>query len=459
MSFFVYSLASLLSFATDAQSARIDKILKPYANDLSFSFRELETGAEIFEVNGKRALVPASVAKMVSTACALDRLGGDFSFETRFKHTGNISAGVLNGNLVIEGRGDPSFVIEDLSQIVPLLRQVFGISVIKGQIVFDNSYFGKDELPLSEGFEGDAGRSFAVDLTPLVFNHNSFSIWVQAQGDKNEVHLLPDAAMKLRVLNKTKVVPGRGSSLVADFRFADRTLVMKGAHGREASPRVFYRAVDDVYRSFTDVFASEWKRHGGTWVQPKFATSVSPVPANLLWTHRSRALSRLMIDINKLSTNVGAEMVALAAAASSGAAPVNFEKTKIFLSQCLSDFGISEQQISLANASGLNRESKMASSALTDFLVQLRRKNYFPEYLSSLSILGEDGTTRSRLSSHRSRGRLKTGSLRNVRTIAGYLDPQGGRPLAFALLFNSSRIPDQKLKDIEDQIMKTLLVE
>ena len=114
------------------------------------------------------------------------------------------------------------------------------------------------------------------------------------------------------------------------------------------------------------------------------------------------------------------------------------------------------EDISLMNASGLARDSKIKTSALSQFLYKYHESQFSSEYLASLSILGVDGTAKARLNQFAGRGRVKTGTLRDVRSIAGYIYDEKHRPYSFAMFFNDVSMGDPKIKATEDEILEKI---
>lgn len=451
---FISSLVFGLTVATPLESVKA--LLQPHSASIGFSVRTL-TGKELLSVNGLRPMTPASVAKLVSSACSMEELGPEFKFSTSFGSKSAPKNGVLSGGLIIRGTGDPSFVIEDLRQIVEILRVAFQIKEIKGKLLFDVSYFGTESLSIGDGFDGDLGRSFATDLTAFPFNHNSFSLWIVPSDPKPLVNVLPDFALDLKIRNNSVTTGGSGQNLNVDYRFVDKTAVVGGSIGRDAPPKAFYRAIDNPYASFARIFAKVWSESGGQWQNPSYEISKNLVPMTSIYTHESKPVSRLFLDINKLSTNLGAELIALAAVNKKGIRPLTPTGFEKFIESCVKDFGLPTSSIQMSNASGLSRTTKVTASALSDFLSRLRETTFFPEYLSSLSVVGRDGTTRSRLKDRAGRARLKTGSIRNVRSIAGYVYPKSEEPLTFSMIFNDAKIADAQIQSLENQVLELLM--
>ncbi|HEX4922868.1 MAG TPA: D-alanyl-D-alanine carboxypeptidase/D-alanyl-D-alanine-endopeptidase [Bdellovibrionales bacterium] len=450
------NLATGAAFADSSLENNVKKMLKPYGNRVSFSLRDLN-GRELFNVNGSTPLAPASVAKLVSTACGLWALEPQHQFETVFGYRGKIEKDTLKGDLVIAGNGDPSLVIEDLREVIEKLRYLHDIKTIEGDLVFDVSYLGSKGLEIAAGFEGDAGRSFTALLTATPMNQNSFSFWVvpPRPGDKSTRALtLPANVLDIRLNNQARL-GGDGISVAYDPSAKSATI--SGGVSAGGEPKGLYRSVPDTYDYYTRLIQRLWKDAGGNWKQANYKIETQPVKSTLLWKHTSKALSRILMDINKLSLNFGAELVFLAAGAEKKGKPASFEKSMAMLNECLAEFKVPAGSIVMTNASGLSRETQVQSSALTRFLMDYYQSAYGPEYLSSLSLLGRDGTARSRLTKFAGRGRLKTGTLRDVRSVAGYLYSKGRQPFAFSLIFNGVSMSDQKVKALEDKVIETVL--
>ncbi|MES2964042.1 MAG: D-alanyl-D-alanine carboxypeptidase/D-alanyl-D-alanine-endopeptidase [Bdellovibrionota bacterium] len=441
--------------APAAIAADIKALLAPRGSKVSMSLRDPD-GGEVVSHQGELSLSPASIAKTVSTACSLDALGPQFQFTTNFGFSGKVTGDTLDGDLVIKGHGDPSLVIEDLHEVVEKLRHVHGIRKITGGIVFDVSYFGKKGLAIASGFEGDEGRSFTADLTPVTFNQNSFSVWVTPDVRNRAVSratALPAGVLDLQVTNNSKTGGSTEVNLAYDPAKMKATVV--GVIGKEAEPKGIYRAVDDAYQYAQKLMQRLWIDSGGEWKSSQFKISTTPVASTQLYKYSSRPLSKILIDVNKLSLNLGAEMIFLAAGSEKYGTPASYEKALKMLGECLSEKSIEAGALSLTNGSGLSREARIKPTALTKFLRQAALDNFAPEYLASFSILGIDGTARARLKNYAGRARLKTGSLKDVRSIAGFLYSKDHKPYAFTMIQNGVSGEDAKV--LEDRVMEAFL--
>lgn len=455
--FFICSwvLCNELCYA-ESLSQEIKNMLAGYKNKVSLSIRNPE-GVEVMAINSEQGMAPASVAKSVSTACSLAALGPSFQFETIFGYRGQVSGSVLKGDLIISGNGDPSLVTENLREIIEKIRVLYSIKTIQGDLIFDTSYFNSDGLSMAEGFEGDAGRSFTALLTPFPMNQNSFAFWAAPDlgvGSKARVEILPANVLDIKIANQVR--EGGSTQLIVSYQPQSKSATVSGTVDKDGDLKGVYRAAPDAYSYYFSLIQKLWKETGGEWSKGTYKIQRSVQGKKTLVKHQSKNLSQILMDINKFSLNLGAELVFLAAGQKGATVPANYDKSKAMLARCLADYSIPADGIALMNASGLTRDSRMKTSALTKFLSQYHNSQFSAEYLASLSILGIDGTAKSRLTEYAGRGRVKTGTLKDVRSIAGFLYDQKHRPYTFAMFFNDVSMGDPKIKVTEDQVMEKL---
>ena len=447
---------SVTAFGFSGES--LTKALAPMAQKVSLSVRDLSTGQEVFSHRSAVSMMPASVAKLVSTACSLKTLGPEYSFDTSFLAQGKVTGGTLKGRLVIRGGGDPQYVIEDLREDIERLRFVHGIDTIDGPLTFDVSYLGVEVIPMTEEFEGDAGRSFTAPLTAIPFNFNSFSVWAAPDLDGSGVRttLMPVGVLDLKLSGSVKLVAGATKAVSLNYDPQKKTATISGSLGRDADAKAIYRSVNEPYEYLYLVFKKLWTQSGGRFVKPRFEISKSPVEGRLLFARTSKSLTKLLIDINKNSLNVGAELALLAAGQKTQGAPATVAKGLKTLSDCLKEWSL-DSSIKMTNASGLSRESRLTSAALTQLLLIGHQSFYGPEFESGLPILGADGTLKTRLLSHKNWARLKTDTLRDVRSIAGLVRSKSGKTYAMSMIFNDVEGFSPKLTAIEDAVLKSLI--
>ncbi len=455
---FVLTFSTLGKAETSQElSKKIKTILSPLGENVSFSFRDSK-GLEVAEYRSDKMMSPASVAKLVSTGCSLLELGPAFTFDTHYGFTGKIQGDTLKGDFVITGSGDPSFVIEDLKEDLEKIRFLYDLKKIEGDLVFDASYLANKGIPISEGFEGDAGRSFTALITPTPINQNSFSLWLapDPRGNKKVVFAeFPAMSLKLKLINQSKI----GSAGVnVNFDPDTNTARSSGSMSADADPKGFYRSTSDAYGYFVKLFKRVWTELGGEWSKENYRIETAGVKSEKLWVRNSRSLSRILMDVNKFSLNFAAEQVLLAAGVKFKGRPASAEKSQLVLADCYQKLGLNPSGFAMANASGLSRETQIKSASMTQYLSAIERHAFASEFKTSLSLSGIDGTYRSKMKNYPALARVKTGTLKDVRSVAGYLaNAQGTRSGNFALFFNNSSPSDQKILRIEAQVVDAIM--
>lgn len=436
----------------------IEKILGKKIKKTGISVRD-QTGTEIININGNDLFTPASIAKTVSTGCSLLQLGPQFQFKTVFGYKGTLKQGLLKGDLVIRGEGDPSLVIEDLKEAIDKLRHLYGITKIEGDLIFDVSYFGTDQIKMADGFDGDSQRSFATQLTPTPMNQNSFSVWVGIDPEnksKTVAEVFPFDVLDLKLSNQTKTK--NNTAIYLDYDADKKRVSVSGGLDDEDESKAIYRAVPQNYDYYSTLIHRLWQQNGGVWENKNYKIEKKKMEFETIYTHQSRPLAKVLMDINKYSLNLGAELTLLAATANKKEQPTDYVKAIEFLNECLANQGIEKGGIILTNASGLSREAKMKPSQLTMFLNQMSQSLYAPEYVSSFSVLGLDGTTKKRLVQYPGAGRLKTGGIDGVSSITGYIYSKNKKTYTFSIIMNGVDRLDGQIKNIQDQIIEKIIL-
>lgn len=449
------------SFATASLKEEIKDILKPWGDKVAFSLRK-ESGEEAVQINSEKMMIPASIAKLISTACTLSELGPQYQFDTQFSYSGKVEGNTLVGDLIITGRGDPSFVIENLREVLEKIRFLYKIDHWQGRLVFDSTYFGKNYLSIGEGFDGDEGRAFTADLTPTPINNNAFSVWLvpNIRGKGGAFGLLPFGTIEAKLDGKIAEAKSANAKPAAQISYdPDKKIIqVSGSIGKESEPRGWYRSVRDPYENFYLIFKRLWSELGGQWKKPEYKVEAGrSEKSQLLLTYQSKPLHQILIDTNKYSLNFTAELALLAAVAKKYGMPVQPEKRKEFISECISKMNAEKDGFVLTNASGLSRESRLQARALTQFLNQYIKEPYSAEFLSTLPLLGVDGTMKLVLQQHPGKARLKTGTLRDVRTIAGYIYDKKGQRYSIALIFNQLGGGPSSTSKSEESLLRKII--
>ena len=397
--------------------------------------------------HGSSQLVnPASVAKVFTTALALQKLESTYRFKTGFHADAEPVDGVLNGPLYIKGSGDPAFLSADLWASLRQLRTK-GVDVINGPVVLDDSAFTEQmpSLGLAEedAFDDAPHRAYHAQPDALLLNFGTMSIDLKI--NENTVVVVPEEAPKdwafVSEINLIAGVCGAWKNgMSVDFSKAGRNVVVtvKGNYPRRCGQSrlpIRVPAQDWLWESWVKEI---WLQLGGKFAGPQggqVIKGVTPASTIALYTHYGKPLSDLIKQINKWSSNVMARHLELAVAGT----PEAFNAQ---LKDWLKLQGISSNDWFFENGSGLSRNTRIDAKGLAEFLRNMAARSDFPDFLASFPRAGADGTLHRRVNNVNGFAYLKTGSLNGVRSLGGYLRDREGQLWAVGVLVKSPRAYD-----------------
>jgi D-alanyl-D-alanine carboxypeptidase/D-alanyl-D-alanine-endopeptidase (penicillin-binding protein 4) len=365
---------------------------------------------------------PASIAKLTTTFAALELLGPAYTWKTPVFIDGPIEGGTLQGNLYIQGQGDPKLVSERLWL---LLRRVqgLGIRAIAGDIVLDHSAF--DVPPQDPGaFDGEPLRPYNASPDALLVNFKSVLMTFTPAGARALVAVEPPLAGVQFPADVPIARSGCGdwrSALQADFGNPARVR-FAGSYGAACGERQWPLAYVDPAGYAARAVAGMWQHLGGS---VKGQVRDGRVPAGLapVFEVSSPPLAEVIRDINKYSNNVMAQQVFLTMGLAR-ATPATFDAAREVVKGWWRE-RIGGEPPAIQNGSGLARDERLTAAQLARLLQVAWTSPFMPELVSSLPLAGIDGTLRR----SRSVGaaHLKTGSLRDVHGVAGYVEGAGGK--------------------------------
>jgi D-alanyl-D-alanine carboxypeptidase/D-alanyl-D-alanine-endopeptidase (penicillin-binding protein 4) len=411
-------------------------------NSIGIEVREINGGAPLISINAQRAMNPASTMKLLTTYAGLELLGPTYTWKTEAYLDGSLDKGVLKGDLILKGYGDPKFNIEQFWLWLSELR-ARGLREIHGDLVLDRSFFNIPEHDPAD-FDNDPVRAYNVGPDALLLNFNTLRLRYLPDGNRLRVisepplegvqfdnQLAPQPAPNCENWDDTIRIQARGDSVV-----------LQGGYPSECGEREQNLNVMPHTRYVAAVFNAIWQELGGTL---KGNTREGPVSksAKLFATHYSAPLAETIRDINKFSNNVMARQLFLTLGAStSGAAtiPQSIQIMKGWLAQKRLNFS----ELELENGAGLSRRERISAQHLAQLLRSAAESPLSAEFTASLPILGVDGSVKRRLkgTAAASHAHLKTGTLEGVKTIAGYVRSKSGREWTLVFLINH---PNAKL--------------
>jgi len=370
---------------------------------------------------------PASIMKLVTTYAALDLLGPAFTWQTPVYVDGPVRNGVLEGNLYIQGQGDPKLVIERLWL---LLRRVKGLGIqsIQGDIVLDRSAFEVAEND-PNAFDGEGQRPYNAAPDALLVNFKSVVMTFQPDRGTQTARVSYDPPLA-GVATQAAVPLAAGecgdwrSALAGDFADPAR-LGFAGSYPAACGEKTWAVAYADPRSYAARAVGGLWAEMGGR-LQGQVRDGRVPAGLRPAFEAASPPLAEVIRDINKYSNNVMAQQLFLTLGLQQKKRGT-LDASRATLRQWWNDrIGTGEGQPVIDNGSGLSRDERISAAALARMLQVAWRSPLMPELTSSLPASGVDGTLRKRALRSGGAAHLKTGTLRDAAGVAGYVHGASG---------------------------------
>jgi D-alanyl-D-alanine carboxypeptidase/D-alanyl-D-alanine-endopeptidase (penicillin-binding protein 4) len=467
----------------------------------------LDTGKTVFDHNADKYFSPASNAKLYSTALALDRLGPDYRIKTSLYATVRPDAsGVVKGDLIVYGRGDPTMAArlndgDYYRALEPLAEKLAtsGVRRIEGDLIGDESFFSGP--PLGAGWEWDDLQwYYGAEVSALTVNDNSVDLFVkpaERAGIPCAITTGPSTAHVI-LMNRTQTVArgveGRisvyrplgenvvyvsGRLAVGDRGYSGSVAVHNPAglfvtlfkevlarRGIEVKGRV--RTVDWKYREVTPVDFTKVIELG--WVE---SAPVKDIVRETLKPSQNLYAQLLLLQVGAMigrsegqttghgegtseSSRSNLQSATPASAATSQDSTPDFSTTEEIgikaLNVFMAEAGIKKGAVLLEEGSGLSRKDIITPNATVELLKFMGRHRSADIYRDALPIAGVDGTLERRMKATPAENnvRAKTGSLRYVYALSGYVTTGAGERLAFAIMVNNASNPDRAVSSRDD---------
>lgn len=414
------------------------------AESLSIYVERLDSAATVLAWHEDEPRNPASVMKMLTTLVALDVLGPAYRWDTNIYILGDVEKGVLDGDLLIEGRGDPFLVTERFWQMLRNLRRA-GVHEINGNLLLDDSYFSVPFYDAAE-FDHEPLRAYNVGPNALLSNLKVVRYTFAPDILNGNVIIGLDPVLKdLTVRNRLKLSAGscRGYQRGIAISMNEQLDVVTFSGDFPAGCDVYSMSRTALsHNQYTySLFKTLWQELGGSF-SGQWRNVRTPVELEPDITFQSMPLADVIRKINKHSNNVMARQLLYTLGAEISGAPGTEESGRRVIVDWLGQHGLSTATLKLANGAGLSRDVRITGKLLVDLLRIGFESPYMPEYISSLSLSGLDGTLLNRFDTGSLTGRahLKTGSMDHVSAIAGYFQAVSGNRYLVAVLQNHTDI-------------------
>ncbi len=420
---------------------------------------DAESGETLYEQNADKYFVPASNMKLFTTALALAKLGPDFRFHTTLETSGAISKeGVLSGDLVLVGRGDPNlsnrkfpYELKEefdgpqekaLAELADALVAK-GVKEISGDVIGDDSYFPRERYP--NGWEiDDMVWEYGAAISAIVVDDNTVALTLtpgEQAGSPVQAAVAPatpDFSVENEVTTSAAEVK---SDLTLTREPGSNLAVVKGSLPAKSAPRKLVLAIEEPAQhaaaTVKRLLEDRGVKVGGVARARHDHAELGGDPV-VLAEHVSVPLSDAVKLINKISQNLHTEMLLRTVARQGGpwATPDDLMKIP---ADFYATAGIAPGDVIQTDASGLSRHDLVTPQAIVTLLAFAQKQPWFEPYYASLPVAGIDGTLEDRMKNTPAAGRIhaKTGSVEHVRTLSGFAETRSGRRLIFSFLSNN----------------------
>lgn len=459
--------------STDTIKQRVASILSDpavSAGTWGVEVRSLITNQTLVEANPHRLLMPASTMKTLTLAVAADQLGWDYTYETSGLTNGAVKDGVLDGDLVVVGSGDPSFDDWDGAASAVFASwadklKALGITTIGGRIVGNDDVFADQGLGAGWMWD-DLAFAYSASASGLQFNEGTAQVLITpgaAVGEPAVLALAPSHA-RVPIVNDMRTgAPGSGTAIALHALPRSPGARLAGAIALDSGRQVRNVSVDNPTLYFanalrTGLMANGVEVLGGAADGDDLVDRPNANGAGAGLTHRSPTLLVLADTLMKLSQNLYAETFLLTLGRAGGQAGTAQAGIGV-VQRVLASWGVPESEVLMADGSGLSRYNLVTADAIVSVLAHVYGDPRLREpYIAALPVAGRAGTLSARLLGTAAEGnaQAKTGAFKNARAMAGFVRTADGEPLVFSIMANNYGVPPADVDRVTDAIVVAL---
>lgn len=461
--FVVLLLAPLLAESASPLPSGVIKTLQKHqipTSDVSVYLKKVSDNSPTLTLNASVPRNPASVMKLLTSLVALDTLGPNYHWRTEAYIHGTLSKGVLDGDLILKGYGDPYLTPERFWQFLYTLRER-GIRQIQGDLVIDSSYFLSVQEDRGD-FDGKPYRAYNALPHPLSLNFQATKLHLLPDRNETAVHAFtyPPLA-NLQIDNRLKPVSGPCQTrhyqptVHVSERNDGATLDVRGNYSIDCPEWSNVYLIMDPKTHLAGTFMALWSELGGKF-NGKVKSGLIPQGSELFHRMESRPLAEVIRSMNKFSNNLMSRMLLLTVGAETRGAPAKITQVQSFIADWLKKQRVASGMVRVSNGSGLSRKGQLSAETIGQLLQFAYESPYMPEFMASLPIAGIDGTMRKRLrkSGLAGRAHIKTGSLNDVSTMAGYVLDRHNQRWVVTMLINHPGVQGWQGRQVQDALLR-----
>ena len=401
----------------------------------------------LIAANEKQAMMPASIIKLLTTYAALDLLGPSERWKTSAYVTAPIENGVLRGDLILQGGGDPKMVYESFWRFLRQLRQQ-GLREIQGNLIIDRSLF---QLPPHDAgeFDGDPSKNYNVGPDALLLNFKSLRLRFEPDTVTQQVRIQMEPPLEGVNIDAPMLGQGINNGDCGEWQerltleWTAQQLRIRGYYPQSCGVQNWsihpYGLSQNTYA--LALFQALWRELGGSF-KGQVQDGKTPPTAIPLAQWDSLSVAEIIRDVNKLSNNVMARQLLLTLGArhtppNNGNTPTTDQGVQA-IQRWLTEKQLELPELILENGAGLSRLEQFSAHGMSQVLLHAYRSPWMAEFIASLPVVAYDGTMRRRLQQTPIAGQahIKTGSLHEVRSIAGYVRAASGKIYVVTSIIN-----------------------
>lgn len=440
--------------------------------------QSLLTGDTWLALNERQLLVPASNQKQLTAAVAARRLGWDFRYTTRVLAIGPVNDGTLEGDLVVVGSGDPTInprhperwaALDDWAAQIAAR----GVRIVSGSLIGDDNAFAEPGWGAGWSWD-DLASGYGAPVSALQYHENQIEVMIGPglePGARAIISTSPPGSGMLVDHDTVTVGEGEPTTITLERVPGSNFLTVRGQIAVGTPPRIRYAAVDNPTQLFVNAFREALARKGifvaGAAIDIDSLVRPPDLSRAETWvTDQSAPLWEMVDVLHKWSRNIYADTLLWTLAGTRPArddnalpAPANGEAGLSVLRETLTELGVDSALYGAFDGSGLSRYDMLSASALTTLLTTIWRDPVLlGPYRSALPQAGVSGSLEHRMKDTAATGRVwaKTGSMFNVRTLAGYALTADEEPLVFAFFVNNFKVPASDIDALMDAALVTI---
>jgi D-alanyl-D-alanine carboxypeptidase/D-alanyl-D-alanine-endopeptidase (penicillin-binding protein 4) len=457
----ILTLQPSYSKSKEEIKAEVNKLLKhKYLKNVNYSIQLIskDTKETLLNIGEKKAFTPASTIKLLTTACALNKLPKDFQLKTIICSETEIKNNIISGNIYLKGYGNPLLSSSDIEDMATTLS-IKGLRIIEGNIIIDDTYLDS-KLFRNEWIDSQENSFEESAISAVTVDNNSLYVRLNSSEKINSTPelFLYSELNELKIVNnvKTANITRRKETVSISLKDIDDqyTLTLTGKIGKNRTKYLNVKIKKPSLFCGTVLRSALASR--GISVRGVIKNGKLPTRYILLAQH-NLPIEDLISIINKNSDNFCADQLLKIIGAETGLKNGSAKNGISTIYSYLKENRIDTANLRIYDGSGLSRKNKLNSNTLAQLLYNItNNKEIFESFYNSLSCAGVDGTLKYRMNNvfESADIRGKTGTLRDVTSIAGYVTSPDNELLIFTIFMDNVKFGVLELRNIQDKIIE-----